>query len=101
MNNKHKKLICNKLNTVSTNSNSAMTLQERKFFVIPYIKNISESITSTINKDEFITGYRILNKLDKFIKTHKDRNQPSSNNNVVYKICCKNCHVSLIKQNDN
>jgi len=55
----------------STNFNSVRTSQDRKFFVIPYIKNISESITSTINKDEFITGYRVLNKLDKFIKTQR------------------------------
>jgi len=78
-----------------------MTLNERKFFVIPYIKNRInnlESITFTINKDEFIIGYRVLNKLDKFIKTYKDRNQLSSNNKVVYKICCKNCDVSYVGQ---
>jgi len=96
MNNRLKKLICNKLNTVSTNFNSLTTSQERKFFVIPYIKNISKSITSTNNKDEFIIGYRVLNKLDNFIKASKDRNQISSNNNVVYKIFCKNCDVSYV-----
>jgi len=42
MNNRLKKLICNNLSTVSTNINNGTTSQERKFFVIPYIKNISE-----------------------------------------------------------
>jgi len=45
-------------------------------------------------------GYRVLNKLSKFIKTHKNPNQPSSNNNVVYKIHCKDCDATWAKQKD-
>jgi len=60
------------------------------------MKNISESIISTINKDEIITGYKVLNKLGRFIKAHKDRNQFSSNNNVVYKISYKDCDASYV-----
>jgi len=33
-----------------------------------------------------MTEYRFLNKLDKFIKTHKDKNQHQDNNNVIYNI---------------
>jgi len=41
-------------------------------------------------------GYRVLNKLIKFIKTHKDSNQPSSNNNVIYKIFYKDCDATYV-----
>jgi len=31
-------------------------------------------------------GYKCLNKLNKFIKVHKDKNQHNKNNNVIYKV---------------
>jgi len=39
-------------------------------------------------------GYRCLNKLNKFIKVHKDENQYDKNNNVIYKVNCNNCDES-------
>jgi len=72
--------------------------QEKKVIVFPYIKPITEMMTSTINKAEHIIGYRCLNKLNQFIKTHKDREPRSSNNNVVYKISCKNCEATYVGQ---
>jgi len=42
--------------------------KDRKMLVFPYIKNISETINSAIDKKEYIIGYRILNKLTNFIK---------------------------------
>jgi len=33
-----------------------------------------------------------------FVKTHKDKEQLSSNNNVVYKVSCKNCDASYVGQ---
>jgi len=58
--------------------------------VLPYIKNISESINLSIDKNEYMTGNRILNKLTRFIKRHKDSNKYDANNNIVYKILCNN-----------
>jgi len=62
-----------------------------------YIKNISESIASTINEDNFIISYRCLNKLGQF-KAQKDSNQFPFSNNIVYKISCKDCDASYVGQ---
>jgi len=70
----------------------------KKFVVFPYIKGISELVSSTIDKTKYITGYRVLNSLGKFIKVHKDTNNLFSNNNVVYKISCKDCNASYVGQ---
>jgi len=41
-------------------------------------------------------GYRVLNNLGRFIKVHKDANDLLTNNNVVYKISCKDCNASYV-----
>jgi len=41
-----------------------------------------------MNKSKTMIGYRCLDKLNKFMKTHKDKNQHLDNNNVIYKINC-------------
>jgi len=61
--------------------------------VLPYIKNISEKINLSIDKNDYLTGHRILNKLTSFIKRHKDINRFEVNNNIVYKIFCNNCNA--------
>jgi len=67
--------------------------------VFSYIKNISEIINSSIDKNEYIIDYRILNKLTGFIKRHKDKNNLDLNNNIVYvKIFCNNYNVSYVGQ---
>jgi len=71
---------------------------QRKLLILPYIKNISETISWSIDKNKFLTGYRILNKLPCFIKRHKDVNKLEVNNNVVYKIFCNNCNASYVGQ---
>jgi len=70
----------------------------KKILVLPYINNISELIASTINKSNYITGYRVLNNLGEFIGVHKDKNKLLSTNNVVYKIYCKDCSASYVGQ---
>jgi len=71
---------------------------ERKIVVLPYIRNISEKINLSIDKNIYMTGYRILNKLTGFIKRHKDANKFEVNNNIVYKILCNNCNASYVGQ---
>jgi len=66
--------------------------------VFPYVKTISESIAATIDNSKFVKGYRTLNNLNNFIKVHKDTNNYFSNNNVVYKIFCKDCDASYVGQ---
>lgn len=43
-------------------------------------------------------SYRSLNKMNRFIKVHKDPCLQSDRNNVVYKINCGNCDASYVGQ---
>ena len=56
------------------------------------------TIISFINKSAFITGFRCLNRLNPFVKVHKDKLDKFSTQNVVYKINCNNCKVSYVGQ---
>jgi len=38
------------------------------------MKNFSEIVNSATDKNKFLVGYKILNKLTGFIKRHKDKN---------------------------
>jgi len=49
-----------------------MEVEDRRMIVFPYIKGISETINSSIDKKEYMIGYKILNKLTAFVKRHKD-----------------------------
>jgi len=60
--------------------------EDKKMLVLPYIRNISETIKSSIYSNKYITGYRILNKLTDYIKRHKDIDKHDTKNNIVYKI---------------
>ena len=55
-----------------------------------------------INKATCDVSYRCINKLNKFIKVHKDKKEFFDNNNVeyivVYKILCNDCDVSYVGQ---
>jgi len=51
-----------------------------------------------IKKTEFTIGYRCLNNLKNFVKTHKDKTDFNTNNNIVYKICCNNYDASYVGQ---
>lgn len=81
------------------NSENESTNQKKKnIVVIPHIPGISNIVNSTIDKNNFMIGYRCLNKLDNIIKVQKDKNKRDYNNNVVYKINCKDCSVSYVGQ---
>jgi len=101
INNRLKTLIYNKKsNAINNNEKNMNSLDDnnKKIIVFPYIKKISELIAATIDKSQYITGYRILNNLGKFIKAHKDTNKILTNNNVVYKIQCNDCNASYVGQ---
>jgi len=52
--------------------------------IFSYIKNISETINFCIDKNKYMIGYRILNKLTGFIKRHKNKNNLDANNHIVF-----------------
>jgi len=92
INNRIKTLIYKNRNLILNNNhdkNNSSDDINRKVIVIPYIKKRSESI---IDKSEYITRFRVLNNLGRFIKIYKDSNNLlNNNNNVVYKISCRDC----------
>lgn len=93
----------NMLNSrISHCDNNDRSDERKRLLVIPYIKKLSEMVVSSIKKTNknfnFIVGYRCMNKLNKFIRTHKDKNQQSGNSNVVYKINCGDCDASYVGQ---
>ncbi|XP_039311305.1 uncharacterized protein LOC120359071 [Solenopsis invicta] len=73
-------------------------VERKKYLVFPYLKDVSEKISTSLNKDIIRLGFRCLNKLDKFIKAHKDKNIKTECNNVVYKLNCNDCNASYVGQ---
>jgi len=58
----------------------------------------SFKVATTIDKSQYIIGYKVLNHLERFIRAHKDMNNLLTNNNVIYKILCKDCDTSYVGQ---
>jgi len=100
-----KKIFLNKVNSDTKNgillnkkNDTDLEMSKKKFFVIPYMCGISETVASMFNKSVFSVGFRGLNKLDKIIRVQKDYTEHSHKNNVVYKVNCKNCDASYVGQ---
>jgi len=64
----------------------------------PGIKGLSESVCKVFNKNNVSVGFKGFNSLNKLIKVHKDRTSLEQNNNVIYKIHCKDCDASYVGQ---
>ncbi|XP_011873332.1 PREDICTED: uncharacterized protein LOC105565077 [Vollenhovia emeryi] len=71
---------------------------ERKIIVLPYIQTISSIAKKHIDRSKFMLGYRCVNRLTKYINTHKDKIERTKETNVVYKIPCEECNVSYVGQ---
>jgi len=99
-----KKIFLNKVHSDMNNSilpnkkNDTDLETNKKFFVIPYMCGISETVASLFNKSVYTVGFKGLNKLDKIVRVQKDYTEHSHKNNVVYKINCKNCDASYVGQ---
>jgi len=78
--------------------NMNSSTDNKKIIVFPYINKLSEAIAATMDNSLYITGFRILNNLEKFIKAHKDTHDFFNNTNVVYKIFRKDCSASYVGQ---
>ncbi|KYN11463.1 hypothetical protein ALC57_16381 [Trachymyrmex cornetzi] len=94
INKRIKALACKK----TTLDKSINGMKLRQLMVFPYVKTISNKISRSVNKSNNMTGYRCTNKLNRFIKVYKDRNQHDKNNNVIYKINCNNCDAFYVGQ---
>jgi len=72
--------------------------KEKKILVFPYVNPLTKFVTSNIGNSKAIIGYRCLNKLSQFIKVHKDIDHPFNRNNIIYKISCKYCEYTYVRQ---
>jgi len=69
----------------------------KNFIIVPFVRSCDKMIKTLIRKSDCIVEYRCLNRLSTFI-SHKDRTDLSDNNDVVYKISCKDCDASYVGQ---
>jgi len=104
INKKLKTLFANKIHSninndrIPTKNNDTDPETKKRYFVIPYLCGISETIASLFNKSDYTIGFRCLNKLDRTIRVQKDYTEHSQKNNIVYKINCRNCEASYVGQ---
>ncbi|EFN70399.1 hypothetical protein EAG_11686, partial [Camponotus floridanus] len=70
----------------------------QSFFVIPYIKGVSEHFKDIVGNLNKSLAHVFLNKLNCFIKTYKDPLPMDYQSNVVYKISCTDCSASYVGQ---
>jgi len=69
------------------------------YFVIPYIDHTADRFIQLFkNIPKFKLAFFGINRLNKFIKVHKDPLPFLSRSNVVYKINCLHCDASYVGQ---
>ena len=66
--------------------------------ILPYVKNLTDNISRTLNKKRLKVIYKIPTKLNTLIKRGKDVVPITNKTNVVYKLDCKDCNASYIGQ---
>jgi len=95
--NRLKKLFQEKDHSILTISHPSDDIH-KKYFTVPYIKYISNSLESVLKKFNCPMAFTIPNTLNIFIKTGKDNIDRSSRCNVVYRIDCQDCKASYVGQ---
>jgi len=66
--------------------------------VLPFIKGISDNVIIVNGEHGFKTLFTVPKKLDRFIKSGKDKLYTEKMTQLVYKIDCGNCNLSYIRQ---
>jgi len=80
-------------------SKNSQVTNPQPYFTIPYVSCIATKFIQFFKNISFCKlSFSCLNKLNKFIKVHKDLLSTSSRSNVVYKIECSNCDASYVGQ---
>jgi len=92
------KRLSTKFRQLSRGSSQSMDSKDN-YFVIPYIEHTADRFMQLFkNIPNFKLAFFGINKLNKFIKVHKDRLPLYSRSNVVYKIKCLHCDASYVGQ---
>jgi len=97
--NEHLKfLLSNEILKQNTNDTSDEDIVKKSWFTIPFVSEISYKFKDIIKDLNVDLVFFSLNKLNSFIKTHKDSLFNKVKKNVIYKIYCKDCDASYVGQ---
>jgi len=78
--------------------NHTLYMNRNSWFLIPYIKKVSEKFKNIAHGIESKLAYFSLNKLDRIIKSQKDCLPLGYNKNVIYELSCKDCDSTYVGQ---
>lgn len=94
INSRLKYLLHHKNTRITDNSDSEI----RHYFLLPYIKSLSEKFKSITRNAGLSLAYTGLDNLKSIIKGHRDPLPRSYSNNVVYRFNCTDCEASYVGQ---
>lgn len=69
-----------------------------KYYKIPYIKGLSETVSRLLESDTVKIAYKPENTLKKYFTQLKTKTPIDYQSNVIYKIPCQNCNCCYIGQ---
>lgn len=92
------KWLFHKNNNLFHTQNDSKVKEREKYFTISFINGISDKFRWILKDYNTKISFFSINKLNNFIKVHKDILPRSSCSDVVYHIKCKNCDASYVGQ---
>ncbi|KYN16034.1 hypothetical protein ALC57_11718, partial [Trachymyrmex cornetzi] len=98
INERLKSLIYNKTSKQKVMTETPVEVVKKSWFLVPFVSKISEKFKDITKNLNMSMAFFSLNKLNSFIKTHKDPLPNISKKNVVYKINCNDCDASYVGQ---
>ena len=99
INNRLKSLMTKKQNCLdSPSANTPIVRNDDLYFTMPYAVNFSDKFKYITKEIGVKMSYTGMNKLNRFIRVHKDRLERGRLSNVVYRISCRDCDASYVGQ---
>lgn len=93
-----KKIFTTKLNKCNGTENFLTNKTQKRYIGLPYMKGFTKILNKTLKQTDYLPGYKCYNKLNTFIKLHKDPTEHTLKNNIIYKIHCNECDASYVGQ---
>ncbi|XP_024891393.1 uncharacterized protein LOC112467144 [Temnothorax curvispinosus] len=82
----------------SGNTDDENSIDRVPYFTIPYVPQLTEKYKNLTKDLNVKLSYFSLNKLNRYIRVHKDTLPSTSHRKVVYKIDCGDCEASYVGQ---
>jgi len=73
-------------------------MENKKFFIVLYFKNVSEKFKTITHKSKFNISYKQLNSLNRFLKSEKDKIKKEECSHIVYQINYSDYSASYVGQ---